>query len=38
MTRWILIVALLVGALLGTGLALLSIFEPGVLPVLDLQT
>jgi hypothetical protein len=36
-TRWILIVALLVGALLGTGLALVSIFEPGILPVLDFQ-
>ena len=38
MTRWILIVALLVGALLGTGLALVSIFEPGLLPVFDLGT
>lgn len=38
MTRWILIVALLVGALLGTGLALVSIFEPGLLPVFDLQS
>lgn len=38
MTRWILIVALLMGALLGTGLALVSIFEPGLLPVLDFQT
>jgi hypothetical protein len=37
-TRWILIVALLVGALLGTGLALVSIFEPGLLPVFDLQS
>ena len=38
MTRWILIVALLVGALLGTGLALVSIFDPGLLPVFDFQT
>ena len=38
MTRWILIVALLAGALLGTGLALVSILEPGLLPVLDFRT
>lgn len=38
MTRWVLIVALLLGALLGTGLALISIFEPGLLPVIDLQS
>jgi hypothetical protein len=37
-TRWVLIVALLVGALLGTGLALISIFDPGTLPVFDLQS
>jgi hypothetical protein len=37
-TRWVLIVALLLGALLGTGLALISIFEPGLLPVIDLQS
>ena len=38
MTRWILIVALLAGALLGTSLALVSIFDPGVLPVFDFNT
>jgi len=37
-TRWILIVALLAGALLGTSLALVSIFDPGVLPVFDFNT
>ncbi len=36
MTRWLLVIALLVGALLGAGLALLSIVEPGLLPVVDL--
>ncbi len=38
MTRWLLVIALLVGALLGAGLALLSIVEPGLLPVVDLSS
>jgi hypothetical protein len=37
-TRWVLIVALLAGALLGTSLALVSIFDPGLLPVLGFQS
>jgi hypothetical protein len=37
-SRLLLVIALLVGVLLGTGLALLTIFEPGGLPVLDLRS
>jgi hypothetical protein len=33
---WVLLIALLVGALAGGGLALLSIFSPGLLPSLSL--
>jgi hypothetical protein len=31
-TVWVLVIALLLGAVVGVGLALLSIFEPGMLP------
>jgi hypothetical protein len=37
-SRGLLLVALLVGALLGAGLALLSIVEPGLLPLVDLRS
>ncbi len=36
MSRMMLVVALLLGALLGVGLALVSIFEPGLLPMVDI--
>ncbi|HZZ49219.1 MAG TPA: hypothetical protein VFE65_20230 [Pseudonocardia sp.] len=31
-TGWVLLIALLLGAVVGVGLALLSIFQPGMLP------
>lgn len=38
MSRGLLLVCLLVGALVGAGMALLSIVEPGLLPVVDLTS
>jgi hypothetical protein len=36
--RGLLVVALLVGAVFGAGLALLSVLEPGLLPLIDLSS
>jgi len=37
-SRGLLLVCLLVGALLGAGLAVLSVIQPGLLPVIDITS
>ncbi len=38
MSRGLLLVYLLVGALIGAGMAVLSVLQPGLLPVIDLTS